>query len=66
MARKRVTKEEAQERLNKLHEQEEKNEYLKDLNERINSISKEPTSWIDRRTESALKQAQNNITEIKF
>lgn len=53
-----------QERLNKLHEQEEKNPYLKELNEKINSITKEPTTWIDRRTESALEQAQDNITEI--
>lgn len=54
-----------QERLNKLHEQEEKNSYLKDLNGKINTITKEPTTWIDRRTESALEQAQNNITEDK-
>lgn len=53
-----------QEKLNRLHEQEEKNPYLKDLNEKVNSITKEPTTWIDRRTESAIKQAQNNITEI--
>lgn len=56
--------EQNQERLNRLHEQEEKNPYLKDLNEKINSITKEPTTWVDRRTESALKQAQNNLTEI--
>lgn len=53
-----------EEKLNRLQEQEEKNPYLKDLNEKINSITKEPTTWIDRRTESAIKQAQNNITEI--
>ena len=56
--------EQNQERLNKLHEQEEKNPYLKDLNEKINSITREPTTWVNRMTENALEQAQKNITEI--
>lgn len=54
-----------QERLTRLHEQEEKNPYLNDLNEKIKTITKEPTTWIDRRTESALKQAQENVKEIE-
>lgn len=57
--------EQNKERLNKLHKQEEKNPYLKDLNEKIESITKEPTTWVDKRTKSALQQAQENVKEIQ-